>query len=619
MPQTTTNDGEQLVAQQIDEKRQAMKGLVADNFKFKGYDGTQHAVTVWNPNTNGLGLLVQKSDALTTLLDVRDSGITLGAALTLGGSIGMKGPIYDVTAYGADKTGATASDAAIASAIAAIPSTGGALYFPFGAYIVNSPIVINKPMVVYGDVLYSGVSSTSATNSVFQVTQGQSGQVIFRHLNIDKTAAGQPSTAGYGIDFTPTGGTDFVAAPVVEHCRIANQWIGLNFKRAISARVLFNSFAEQRSASVQFDYDVNPWGGGDHFLMGNFFSNGYIGTTVGVQILGGAGFTIALNKFIGYQVQCALNVQNGRLNQSDLWIWNNSMEAQPDTVSLISLQGLEAFDMIKVENNQMVISKNGGAAVNALAMPSFTFTADPPTDVLTTGAAHGLIVGDRIYVTNSGGALPTGMAASTIYYVKTVPTTTTLTVSATSGGATLDITAAGAGTHTLHQITLNNVSVKGNTIKVSGSGAIGTAIAGGDNVSLGANDFDVVSGGTAVVVSTPGSKVRQSLPNDMHGDGAYLTGSFTTAQPKIQGGTVGATTNAAEGGVFITPSTAITYPEPFYAAPRLNFNPTSAACIGGRFLSHVTSGGRWTGANVLLIGSANATALTATYDAKADA
>lgn len=59
------------------------------------------------------------------------------------------------------------------------------------------------------------------------------------------------------------------------------------------------------------------------------------------------------------------------------------------------------------------------------------------TDVITTTAAHGFAVGDRvIFPTLTGG---TGLtAATTEYFILTVPSTTTFTVSATLGGVVLD-------------------------------------------------------------------------------------------------------------------------------------------------------------------------------------
>lgn len=76
-----------------------------------------------------------------------------------------------------------------------------------------------------------------------------------------------------------------------------------------------------------------------------------------------------------------------------------------------------------------------------------TFTADAGTDALTSAAAHGLANGDRVAFTNSGGALPAGLAAVTEYFVRNI-TSTTFQVSATPLGAIIDITGTGTGTHT---------------------------------------------------------------------------------------------------------------------------------------------------------------------------
>jgi len=73
------------------------------------------------------------------------------------------------------------------------------------------------------------------------------------------------------------------------------------------------------------------------------------------------------------------------------------------------------------------------------------FTAVAATDVCTA-QGRTFTDGDRVRVYNSGGALPTGLAASTDYYVRDA-SGSTFKLSATSGGAAVDITAAGTGTH----------------------------------------------------------------------------------------------------------------------------------------------------------------------------
>jgi len=78
-----------------------------------------------------------------------------------------------------------------------------------------------------------------------------------------------------------------------------------------------------------------------------------------------------------------------------------------------------------------------------------TFIGSASTDTLTTATAHGIIVGDRVRCVAGTGALPTGISAATDYWVLTVPTTTTLTISATRSGTLLNITADGGTDHLL--------------------------------------------------------------------------------------------------------------------------------------------------------------------------
>lgn len=74
-------------------------------------------------------------------------------------------------------------------------------------------------------------------------------------------------------------------------------------------------------------------------------------------------------------------------------------------------------------------------------------SVNPATDIITIlgGIWKPLTVGDTVRFTNSGGALPTPLAVDTDYFVQSLPTASSLTLSATSGGALLDITGAGTG------------------------------------------------------------------------------------------------------------------------------------------------------------------------------
>lgn len=88
------------------------------------------------------------------------------------------------------------------------------------------------------------------------------------------------------------------------------------------------------------------------------------------------------------------------------------------------------FDVLEtaglLTNNRDAVTISGGVAA---------------TNVITTATPHGMAVGDRvIFPTLTGG---TGLTAATVeYFVATVPSTTTFTVSATLGGADADFTTA---------------------------------------------------------------------------------------------------------------------------------------------------------------------------------
>lgn len=78
---------------------------------------------------------------------------------------------------------------------------------------------------------------------------------------------------------------------------------------------------------------------------------------------------------------------------------------------------------------------------------TYTMTADAGTDVITLTGSPDLVVDTPVYFTTSGG-LPAPLVANTTYYVKTAPSSSTATLAATAGGATIDLTTAGTGTHT---------------------------------------------------------------------------------------------------------------------------------------------------------------------------
>jgi hypothetical protein len=76
-----------------------------------------------------------------------------------------------------------------------------------------------------------------------------------------------------------------------------------------------------------------------------------------------------------------------------------------------------------------------------------TFTGGGSPNVVL--ASHGFAANDPVVFSNSGGGLPAAITAGTKYYVKTVVNANTFTVSATAGGAEINMATAGTGTHSV--------------------------------------------------------------------------------------------------------------------------------------------------------------------------
>lgn len=87
-----------------------------------------------------------------------------------------------------------------------------------------------------------------------------------------------------------------------------------------------------------------------------------------------------------------------------------------------------------------------------LAAPGQHFTANASTDVITitgsvfTQAINGFVVNNPFVLTSTG-TLPGGLVSGTTYYIRSIPSISTITLSATPSGGLLDITDAGIGTH----------------------------------------------------------------------------------------------------------------------------------------------------------------------------
>ena len=79
---------------------------------------------------------------------------------------------------------------------------------------------------------------------------------------------------------------------------------------------------------------------------------------------------------------------------------------------------------------------------------SYTVTITIASPGVVTLASHGLLANDQV-VFSTTGALPTGLTAGTVYYVKTVVSSSTFTVSSSAGGTVINTSGSQSGTQSV--------------------------------------------------------------------------------------------------------------------------------------------------------------------------
>lgn len=101
----------------------------------------------------------------------------------------------------------------------------------------------------------------------------------------------------------------------------------------------------------------------------------------------------------------------------------------------------------------VIETDSGTATLSATAItahPPQTFTAEADDDFITCND-HGVKTGQQIVVANSGGALPTGLSASTRYWPINI-TPNRFQVAASPDGAAINLTTDGTGTNTFYVV-----------------------------------------------------------------------------------------------------------------------------------------------------------------------
>jgi Flp pilus assembly protein TadG len=108
---------------------------------------------------------------------------------------------------------------------------------------------------------------------------------------------------------------------------------------------------------------------------------------------------------------------------------------------------------VKDTNNFYVTATSGSGTTTTISKSGSAAT-------FTTSSRHGLAVGDPMMLRTTG-SLYTGLSANTVYYVKTVPSTKTFTLSATSGGSAVSISGSQSGTQSYVELASTTGSQSG--------------------------------------------------------------------------------------------------------------------------------------------------------------
>jgi len=175
----------------------------------------------------------------------------------LPGNFAVKGPKpwIDVVGYGAVGNGIADDTGAINSAIAALPSTGGIIYFPPGTYLVSAqiPITISNVKLMGAGIGTSVIQQSSTTADTFSFGSGTS-YLSVSDLSIWSSVV---NTAGAAIKLNT------VSLVALRQVEIEGSFIGVN---AISSTFVVMDSVTVKNPEVTTGTGIIINGGNNHFL-----------------------------------------------------------------------------------------------------------------------------------------------------------------------------------------------------------------------------------------------------------------------------------------------------------------------------------------------------------------
>ena len=198
------------------------------------------------------------------------------------------------------------------------------------------------------------------------------------------------------------------------------------------------------------------------------------------------------------------------------------------------------------------VDTTGTAVTIDLAYISSTVTITIAAPGVVTWTDHGLRVNDTIRFTTTG-ALPTGLAINTTYYVKTVLSPNTFTVSASAGGAAITTSGTQSGVQTAlvwygtavvavanTAVTLASVTVPGWSVGTGGQIEINALFSLTNSAN--AKNLNMNFGGSAIFTLAAANNASVSVQKEIVNRGGS----------QIVSNAVGATGHGASTGTVLT-------------------------------------------------------------------
>lgn len=195
--------------------------------------------------------------------------------------------------------------------------------------------------------------------------------------------------------------------------------------------------------------------------IGGGSTGAWVGFITGLQPLKLGGATIAVNPGAWSNNTGTTTYSTSSVLTADLQSATPSFATSPATGAQVSGalsatsnvgDGTEVFLYLIHRNSDSKVALIGSSSdTQGPNNNTFTATATSP-GVMTFGSVHGLRKRMMVTVSNSGGALPSGLSAATAYFVCTVPSTTKITLATSianvNSGTCINFGTTGSGTNT---------------------------------------------------------------------------------------------------------------------------------------------------------------------------